>query len=103
MRFTSLFVGVGDRRQETGDRRQETGDRRQETGDRRQETGDRRQETGDRRQETGVRIAPRLFYHSQPKILAFCSSRHRKAGTFLNPKKANTFIYQYARELISKP
>ncbi|NES71300.1 MAG: hypothetical protein F6K24_41885 [Okeania sp. SIO2D1] len=26
MRFTSLLVGVGDRRQEIGDRRQETGD-----------------------------------------------------------------------------
>ncbi|NET94135.1 hypothetical protein, partial [Okeania sp. SIO1H2] len=42
-------------------------------------------------EEVGVRIVNLgFFYHSQPKILAFCSSWHRKAGTFLNPKKANT-------------
>ncbi|NER05619.1 MAG: hypothetical protein F6K17_25050 [Okeania sp. SIO3C4] len=67
MRFTSLLVGVGDRRQDIGDRRQETG------------------EMG-MSEEVGVRIVPRLFCHNRPKILALCSSLSSKAGTFLDLK-----------------
>ncbi|NET16510.1 MAG: hypothetical protein F6K08_28655 [Okeania sp. SIO1H6] len=55
---------------------------------RRQETGDRRQETGEMGiiEEVVGKIFPQFFCHNHSKILAFCSSCHRKAGTFFNPK-----------------
>ncbi|NET27940.1 MAG: hypothetical protein F6K01_21955 [Okeania sp. SIO1I7] len=51
------------------------------------------------------KIVPRLFCHNRPKILALCSSFHRKAGTFsgkkmLKPLSVNALIFNQQARII---
>ncbi|NEN91806.1 MAG: hypothetical protein F6K48_24045 [Okeania sp. SIO3H1] len=76
----SLFAGVRDRRQPTPDPSQPTPSPSQE--------GRGRQETGEMEitEEVVGKIVPRLFCYNRSKILALCSSCHRKTDTFLDKK-----------------
>ncbi|NES77750.1 MULTISPECIES: hypothetical protein [unclassified Okeania] len=84
MRFTSLLVGVGDNPPLTPPRRGilETGDNPPLTP-----PPPRRGGMG-MSEEVGARIVNLgFFYHSQPKILAFCSSQAPKSWHFFEPQK----------------
>ncbi|NES71287.1 MAG: hypothetical protein F6K24_41805 [Okeania sp. SIO2D1] len=99
MRFTSLLVGVGDRRQETGDRRQETGDRRKPTPN-----PDRGGEKWLGSEEVEVRIVRMIFMPNYaPKIPSMHEHEELKTRHFFRPQKGTCLYMSMLLDLISKP